>query len=138
MKEITCIQQYVIDNLAKDKKLSTDSLIYAMSKICSHEQFNNILSIIIESPHCSITIPKDTELLNVCMYIPEGIVSRTKMEIIKILKEQFGFGLKETKDFVNNCIGTCQILSRTLTYKEIGILTKKLEPYNVQLSARST
>ena len=50
MKKITCIQQYVIDKLIDDEKLSTGNLIDAMSKVCSKEQFDNILSILIETP----------------------------------------------------------------------------------------
>ena len=50
MKKITCIQQYVIDNLIEDEILSTNSLLGAVSKVCSEEQFNNILSILIETP----------------------------------------------------------------------------------------
>ena len=50
MKKITCIQQYVIDNLIEDEKLSTNSLLDAVSKVCSEEQFNNILAILIETP----------------------------------------------------------------------------------------
>lgn len=46
MKKITCIQQYVIDNLIEDEKLSTNSLLDAVSKVCSEEQFNNILAIL--------------------------------------------------------------------------------------------
>lgn len=49
MKKINCIQQYVIDKLIDDEKLSTGSLIDAMSKVCSKEQFDNILSILIET-----------------------------------------------------------------------------------------
>lgn len=50
MKKITCIQQYVIDNLIEDKILSSNSLLDAVSKVCSKEQFDNILSILIETP----------------------------------------------------------------------------------------
>lgn len=50
MKKITCIQQYVIDNLIEDEKLSTNNLLDAVSKVCSKEQFDNILSILIETP----------------------------------------------------------------------------------------
>lgn len=49
MKEITCIQQYVIDNLINDKRLSVENLIDAVIKTCSTEQFNNILSILIKA-----------------------------------------------------------------------------------------
>ena len=56
MKKIDCIQQYVIDRLTKENKLSINSLIDATSKVCSHELFNNILAILIES---SETIEKE-------------------------------------------------------------------------------
>lgn len=39
MKKITCIQQYVIDNLIENEKLSTNSLLDAVSKVCSKEQY---------------------------------------------------------------------------------------------------
>lgn len=50
MKKLTCIQRYVIDKLIDDEKLSIGSLIDAMSKVCSKEQFDNILSILVETP----------------------------------------------------------------------------------------
>lgn len=51
MKKITCIQNYVIDKLIEDEKLSKNSLLDAVSKVCSGEQFNSILSILIETPN---------------------------------------------------------------------------------------
>ena len=58
MKKITCIQQYVIDKLIDDEKLSTGSLIDATSKVCSKEQFDNILSILIETPIPCTNMPE--------------------------------------------------------------------------------
>ena len=58
MKKITCIQRYVIDKLIDDEKISIDNLIDAMSKVCSEEQFNNILSILIETPILCTDVPK--------------------------------------------------------------------------------
>lgn len=58
MKKITCIQQYVIDRLIDDEKMSIGNLIDAMSKVCSEEQFNNILSILIETPILCTDVPK--------------------------------------------------------------------------------
>lgn len=58
MKKITCIQQYVLDNLIEDEILSTNSLLGAVSKVCSEEQFNNILSILIETPIPCTDAPK--------------------------------------------------------------------------------
>lgn len=58
MKKITCIQNYVIDKLIEDEKLSTNSLLDAVSKVCSEEQFNNILSILIETPIPCTNMPE--------------------------------------------------------------------------------
>lgn len=58
MKKITCIQQYVIDRLIDDEKISIGNLIDAMSKVCSEEQFNNILSILTETPILCTDVPK--------------------------------------------------------------------------------
>lgn len=58
MKKITCIQQYVIDRLIDDEKISIGNLIDAMSKVCSEEQFNNILSILIETSILCTDVPK--------------------------------------------------------------------------------
>lgn len=58
MKKITCIQQYVIDRLIDDEKISIGNLIDAMSKVCSEEQFNNILSILIETLILCTDVPK--------------------------------------------------------------------------------
>ena len=58
MKKITCIQQYVIDNLIEDEILSTNSLLGAFSKVCSKDQFDNILSILIELPIPCTDMPK--------------------------------------------------------------------------------
>lgn len=58
MKKITCIQNYVIDKLIEDEKLSTNNLLDAASKVCSKEQFDNMLSILIETPIPCINISK--------------------------------------------------------------------------------
>ncbi len=139
MKKITCIQQYVIDNLIEDEILSTDSLLGAVSKVCSEEQFNNILSILIETPIPCTDVPKlehkedsenKTNLVRMSMFIPEETNTSAKLDIIKILKKQFNFSLNQTKEYVDSCIGKFNILPKTITRTEIDKITKKLEPYN--------
>lgn len=137
MKKITCIQQYVIDNLIEDKKLSTNSLLDAISKVCSKEQFNNILSILIETPIPCTNMPElesKISLVRMSMFVPEEASDSTKIDIIKILKNQFNLSLKQTKEYVDSCIGKFNILSRTVTQEDIDIIVKKLEPYNVFIS----
>lgn len=140
MKKITCIQQYVIDNLIEDEILSTNSLLGAVSKVCSEEQFNNILSIIIETPIPCTDIPKlehkedsenKTNLVRMSMFIPEKTSAKAKIEIIKILKEQFNFSLNQTKEYVDSCIGKFNILSKAITRTEIDEIAKKLKPYGI-------
>ena len=143
MKKITCIQQYVIDNLIEDEILSTNSLLGAVSKVCSEEQFNNILSILIETPILCTDVPKlerkedsgnKTNLVRMSMFIPEETNTSAKLGIIKILKEQFNFSLTQTKEYVDSCIGKFNILPRAVTQEDIDIIVKKLEPYNVFIS----
>lgn len=140
MKKITCIQQYVIDNLIEDEILSTDSLLGAVSKVCSEEQFNNILSILIETPIPCTDVPKlernedsgnKTNLVRMSMFIPEKTSAKAKIEIIKILKEQFNFSLNQTKEYVDSCIGKFNILPKAITRTEIDEIAKKLKPYSI-------
>lgn len=143
MKKITCIQQYVIDNLIEDEILSTNSLLGAISKVCSKEQFDNILSILIETPIPCIDVPKlernedsgnKTNLVRMSMFIPEKTSAKAKIEIIKILKEQFNFSLNQTKEYVDSCIGKYSTLPNIILQTEVNEVTKKLEPYNVIVS----
>lgn len=140
MKKITCIQNYIIDKLIEDEKLSTNSLLDAVSEVCSEEQFNNILAILIETP-IPCTNEEDLEskvnLLKMTMFVPEETSSETKIQIIKILREQFGVigvRLKEAKDYVDSCIGKYNIFPKIITQKDIDTITKKLRPYDVIIS----
>nr|UVX72876.1 MAG: Ribosomal protein L7/L12 C-terminal domain [Bacteriophage sp.] len=137
MKKITCIQNYVIDKLIEDEKLSTNSLLDAVSKVCSKEQFDNMLSILIETPIPCTNISKlehKKNLARISMFIPEKTSTDTKIKIIKILQKQFNFSLSQTKEYVDSCIGKFNILPKTIMQTEIDEITKKLEPYNVTIS----
>lgn len=143
MKKITCIQQYVIDNLIEDEILSTNSLLGAVSKVCSEEQFNNILSILIETPIPCTDVPKlerkedsgnKTNLVRMSMFIPEETNTLAKLDIIKILKKQLNFSLNQTKEYVDSCIGKYSILPSAILQTEVDEVTKKLEPYSIIIS----
>lgn len=143
MKKITCIQNYVIDNLIEDEILSINSLLGAVSKVCSEEQFNNILAILIETSIPCTDVPKlerkedsgnKTNLVRMSMFIPEETNIPTKLKIINILIKQFNFSNIQTKEYVNSCIGKYNILPRNVTQAEIDEVIKKLEPYNVIVS----
>lgn len=143
MKKITCIQNYVIDKLIEDEKLSTNSLLDAVSKVCSEEQFNNILAILIETPIPCTDVPKlerkedsgnKTNLVRMSMFIPEETNASAKLDIIKILKKQFNFSLSQTKEYVDSCTGKYSILPNIILQTEVDEVTKKLEPYSVIIS----
>ena len=137
MKKITCIQQYVLDNLIEDEILSTNSLLGAVSKVCSEEQFNNILSILIETPVPCTNMPESESkmsLVRMSMFVPEEASGSTKIEIIKILKNQFGLGLKQTKEYVDSCIGRYNIFPKVITQKDIDTIIEKLKPYDIAIS----
>lgn len=143
MKKITCIQNYVIDKLIEDEKLSTNSLLDAVSKVCSEEQFNNILSILIETPIPCTDIPKlerkedsgnKTNLVRMSMFIPEKTNTSAKLDIIKILKKQFNFSLNQTKEYVDSCIGRYNIFPKVITQKDIDTIIEKLKPYDIAIS----
>lgn len=137
MKKITCIQNYVMDKLIEDEKLSTNSLLDAVSKVCSKEQFDNMLSILIETPIPCTNISKlehKENLARISIFIPEKTSTDAKIKIIKILQEQFNFSLNQTKEYVDSCIGKFNILPKTIMQTEIDEITKKLEPYNVTIS----
>jgi len=137
MKKITCIQNYVIDKLIEDEKLSTNSLLDAASKVCSKEQFDNMLSILIETPIPCTNISKlehKENLARISIFIPEKTSTDAKIKIIKILQKQFNFSLNQTKEYVDSCIGKFNILPKTIMQTEIDEITKKLEPYNVTIS----
>ena len=143
MKKITCIQNYVIDKLIEDEKLSTNSLLDAVSKVCSKEQFDNMLSILIETPIPCTDVPKlerkedsgnKTNLVRMSMFIPEKTNTSAKLDIIKILKKQFNFSLNQTKEYVDSCIGKYSTLPNIILQTEVDEVTKKLEPYNVIVS----
>ncbi len=134
MKKITCIQQYVIDNLIEDEILSTNGLLGAVSKVCSEEQFNNILAILIETPIPCTDVPKLEHLVRMSMFIPKEINTSAKLNIIKILQKQFNFSLNQTKEYVDSCIGKYSILPNAILQTEVDEVTKKLEPYSVIIS----
>lgn len=130
MKKITHLQKYVIDSLIKNKELSLSNFIEATSIICSKEQFDNIITYILEQNKPAVK--KETRM-QISMCFPRATNTIYKLDIIKIVKTLFDLGLKETKDYVDSCIGYYKIFPRDITLKDINILKSKLEPYNVDI-----
>lgn len=68
------------------------------------------------------------------MFVPKEVSGSTKLEIIKILKNQFGLSLKQTKEYVDSCIGEYNILPEIVAQEDVNTIAEKLEPYNVIVS----
>ena len=68
------------------------------------------------------------------MCVSKEAGDKNKMQIMKILKEQFSLGIKQTKEYVDSCIGKYNILPKAVTQAEIDEVIEKLEPYNVIIS----
>lgn len=76
------------------------------------------------------------------MYISKEVGNETKIQIIKILREQFNtisLSLKEAKDYIDSCIGEYNIFPKVVTQEKINELIRKLEPqkyctYTVRIS----
>lgn len=71
------------------------------------------------------------------MYISKEVGNETKIQIIKILREQFNtisLSLKEAKDYIDSCIGEYNIFPKVVTQEKINELIRKLEPYNVSIN----
>lgn len=137
MKKIDCIQQYIIDKLIDDEKLSIGSLIDATSKVCSKEQFDNILSILIETPIPCTNMPeleRKISLVRMSMFVPKEASGSTRLEIIKILKNQFGLSLKQTKEYVDSCIGEFSIFPEIVAQEDVNTIAEKLGPHHVSIS----
>ena len=128
MKEISCIQQYVIDNLINDKRLSVENLIDAIVKTCSTEQVNNILTILIKT-QTSCTNKDKVNFVKMNMYISKEVGNETKIQF-----DTISLSLKEAKDYIDSCIGEYNIFPKVVTQEEINELIRKLEPYNVSIN----
>lgn len=122
--------------LVFNKRLSIENLIEAVTKTCSTEQFNNILTVLIKT-QTSCTNKDKVNFVKMNMYISKEVGNETKIQIIKILREQFNtisLSLKEAKDYIDSCIGEYNIFPKVVTQEKINELIRKLEPYNVSIN----
>lgn len=84
MEKISTIQSFVIRTLIRDERLDMNNLITAVSKVCSEEQFNNILGMFINT-----TASNNADKLNsaVRISINREHVLKGKLEAIKVLRK---------------------------------------------------
>lgn len=119
-----------------NKTLSIENLIDAIVKTCSTEQFDNILTVLIKT-QTSCTNKDKVNFVEINMFVPKEVSNETKIQIIKILREQFGttsLSLKEAKDYVDSCIGEYNTFPKVITIEEVNKIIKKLKPYNIGIN----
>lgn len=140
MKKISCIQQYVIDSLIKDNKLSIQNLIDAMSKVCSEELFNNIISIIISNSNDNSTptakevkANTDNALVRVLICSYKKISVHSKTLAIKILRKYFSMTLSQAAEYINNSSGVFVPIHQCIRREYAEDLKAKLLPYGIDI-----
>ena len=69
------------------------------------------------------------------MFIPKETNTSAKLNIIKILREQFNFGLRQTKEYVGSCIGKYNIFPKIIAQEDVDTIIEKLKPYDVAISS---
>lgn len=80
---------------------------------------------ILKKEHTSCTNKDKVDFVKMSIFIYKEVSNETKIQIMKILREQF--------DVINLSlrIGEYNILPKVITKEEANIVVKKLEPYNV-------
>lgn len=141
MKKISCIQQYAIDSLIKDNKLSIQNLIDAVSKVCSEELFNNILSIIISNSNDNSTSTAkevktntDDELVKVLIYRHKKIDTPSKLMAIEILRKHFSISLLQAKEYIDSSLDVFVPIHQRIKHEYAKNLKAKLLPYGINIA----
>lgn len=135
MKKISSIHRYVIDNLIKDKKLSIDNLIDAIVRVCSYEQLNNILAVIISSNEESEKL-KNT-MVQVSIISNEDLSNAFKVGAMNILKKCFSLTTKEAQDYLDISRDYFVNISQPITYGQAENLKTQLKKYNIDVVIRN-
>lgn len=140
MKKISCIQQYVIDSLIKDNKLSIQNLIDAMSKVCSEELFNNIISIIISSSNGNSTLAAkevkantDNALVRVLICSYKKIDTPNKILAIKILRRYLSMTISQAKEYIDSSSEVFVPIHQCIRREYAEDLKAKLLPYGIDI-----
>lgn len=140
MKKISCIQQYVIDSLIKDNKLSIQNLIDAMSKVCSEELFNNIISIIISSSNGNSTLAAkevkantDNALVRVLICSYKKIDTPNKILAIKILRRYLSMTISQAKEYIDSSSKVFVPIPQCIRREYAKNLKAELLPYGINI-----
>lgn len=140
MKKISCIQQYVIDSLIKDNKLSIQNLIDATSKVCSEELFNNILSIIINNSNDNsmpaakeIKANTDNALVRILVCSYKKISTPSKVMAAEILRKYFSMTLSQAKEYIDNSSRVFVPIHQRIRRKYAENLKAELLPYGINI-----
>lgn len=137
--KFTLVQQYVIDSLMNNNHLVIDDILSAISKACSEEKLNEILSILIskvknpEIDKVSSEIEDLTvqSMVRVNLEIPESFYNidekhANKLKLIRIIIENTSLSLKDAKDFTDLLKESVilqyqEVIKLRIALKEFGI-----------------
>lgn len=80
------------------------------------------------------TAEETSDLVKVKIYISEEVTTDGKLEAIRIIKKNYGFGLKEAKDYIDSCIGKHSTLPRDLKLEEARKLVDILGYFGIDVT----
>ena len=98
MEKISTIQSFVIRTLIRDEQLDMNNLITAVSKVCSEEQFNNILGMLINTT-ASNNADKPNSAVRIS--INREHVLKGKLDAIKVLRKYFAIPISTAKEYID-------------------------------------
>lgn len=138
--KFTLVQQYVIDSLISNEHLVIDDILSAISKACSEEKRNEILSILISkiknqeidetfSELANIKGLTTQSMVEISLEIPETLCEINKrVELVQIIRSNTSLSLRDSKEFA-------ELVRRvvTLKYSEVIKLREALQRYGIKV-----
>lgn len=100
MKKLNNLQSYVVKKLIEDKILNINSILKAISEVCSEEQFNSILNIL------TLSQPKLKEQKKERVIVKIQTVNNKKLDTdnlwnaIKVLRKYYNITLYDAKNII--------------------------------------
>lgn len=137
MEKLSLLQDYLVKKLIEDKLLDIDSLIKAISKICSEEQFNSILNELIPpipEPAENKKLEDETVIVHIRTTYGKKLTNQDKTNATKILKQYYDIELHKAEYVINEVSrgGDIKILN-PIELKKVDTLTLELRECGIDV-----
>lgn len=109
-----------------------------MTKVCSEEQFNSILAILINSNKEEENISLPEKLKNAMMQVSilsnEDLSNAFKARAISILKNYFNIRTEEASEYIENSKDCFVHIHQPIKYEQAENLKELLKKYNIDVA----